>query len=145
MYENIGGKIKGLAKATALLCAIGSVVGGIAMMAEDEDLIGWGLLVMFGGIMFSWISTWILYGFGELIENTNSIAFNCHELNYKIAKSKPSEIKNSNATVINNQSGAHKKAPDATGWECTCGRMNPPYQRSCVCGATKQSVQQKQQ
>ena len=32
-------------------------------------------------------------------------------------KLKPSEIKNSNATVINNKSGAHKKAPDATGWE----------------------------
>ena len=74
MYDNIGGKIKGLAKASFIVAAIAEVITGIALMATNEDLIAYGLLVMFVGPIVAWISSWLLYGFGQLIENSDIVA-----------------------------------------------------------------------
>lgn len=41
-------------------------------MATDEDLIGYGLL----GPVIAWVSSWLLYGFGELIDKTCEIEYN---------------------------------------------------------------------
>lgn len=78
MYDNIGGKIKGLAKAIFILEAIAAVIGGIAFMVEDEDMILIGLLVMILGPIVAWVSSWLLYGFGELIDKTCDIARNTY-------------------------------------------------------------------
>ena len=72
MYDNIGGKLKLLAKIIFYIQAIGSAIGGLAIMAIDEYMVVYGLLIFFLGPLFAWISSWFLYGFGELIE-TNSI------------------------------------------------------------------------
>jgi hypothetical protein len=78
MYDNIGGKIKGLAKAVFIVEAIAAVITGIALMASDEDMIPIGLLVMVVGPLVAWASSWLLYGFGELIDKTCDIARNTH-------------------------------------------------------------------
>ena len=85
MYSNIGKKLKGLAKALFIIDTIAVIIIGIA-------LVGIGLLYyrilqyrffIFGGIaaivigpVLSWISSWFLYGFGELIDKTSTIARN---------------------------------------------------------------------
>ena len=74
MYDNIGGKIKGLAKVSFILAAIAEVITGIALMATSEYLVGYGLLVMVVGPIVAWISSWLLYGFGQLIENSDIVA-----------------------------------------------------------------------
>lgn len=76
MYNNIGGKIKILALVTAIVEAAGSVIAGIALMAEDDDLIPVGLLLWFVGPLVAWISSWLLYGFGELIAKVTDIERN---------------------------------------------------------------------
>lgn len=76
MYDNIGGKIKGLAKAAFIVGAIAAVIAGIALMASDEDMILIGLLVMVGGPIVAWVSSWLLYGFGEIIDKTCDIERN---------------------------------------------------------------------
>ena len=78
MYDDIGGKIKGLAKATFIIGAIAAVIIGIMFMALDDELIGIGLLIMILGPIVAWVSTWFLYGFGELIEKTCDIARNTY-------------------------------------------------------------------
>lgn len=78
MYDNIGGKIKGLAKVGFIVEAIAAVITGIALMASDEDLIPIGLLVMLLGPIVAWVSSWLLYGFGELVDKTCDIARNTH-------------------------------------------------------------------
>jgi hypothetical protein len=78
MYDNIGGKIKGLAKATFIVEAIAAVITGIAFMAMDDDLVPVGLLVMILGPIVAWVSSWLLYGFGELIDKTCDIARNTY-------------------------------------------------------------------
>ena len=76
MYNNIGGKIKILALVMAIIQAAGSVIAGIALMADDDDLIPVGLLLWIVGPLFAWVSSWLLYGFGELIAKVTAIELN---------------------------------------------------------------------
>ena len=86
MYDNIGGKIKGLAKASFIVAAIAEVITGIALMATDEDLILYGLIVLILGPIIAWVSSWLLYGFGQLVENSNIIAAEYNRKNEKHEK-----------------------------------------------------------
>lgn len=76
MYDNIGGKIKGLAKATVFVGAIAGVITGIAIGGSDEDMVPFGLLVMVVGPIVAWVSSWLLYGFGELVDKACDIERN---------------------------------------------------------------------
>lgn len=66
MYDEVGDKIKTLAKVIAWLGIIASVVVGIVTIST-----GVGILVLILGPLFSWLSTLVLYGFGQLVENTD--------------------------------------------------------------------------
>ena len=74
MYDNIGEKIKGLAKACFWVEAIASVITGIVIMGETEDV--WCLAIILGGPLSAWVSSWLLYGFGEIIDQLCIIAHN---------------------------------------------------------------------
>ena len=77
MFDNIGKKIKGLAVALFTIEAIGAFIAGIVFItdSDDENAVV-GLLVMVGGILISWISSWFLYGFGEIIDKLQDIERN---------------------------------------------------------------------
>lgn len=80
MYENIGGKIKGLAKATFIVEAIAAVITGIILMVDNDDMIPFGLVLLIVGPAIAWASSWLLYGFGELIDKVCEIAKNTKTL-----------------------------------------------------------------
>lgn len=71
MFNNIGGKIKSLASFVCWLGIIATVIGGIILMLTDEDLILIGLLVMIAGSIGSWVGSFLLYGFGQLVHNSD--------------------------------------------------------------------------
>lgn len=74
MYDNIGGKIKGLAKGTFIVEAIAAIIIGIAMMADgDEDLMIAGALTLICGPIVAWVSSWMLYAFGQIVEDVRAI------------------------------------------------------------------------
>ena len=68
LYENIGGKLKGLAKAMFIVETVAAIAGGIALIAIDEDLMLYGLLVLLVGPFVAYLGSWFLYAFGELVE-----------------------------------------------------------------------------
>ena len=70
MYDNIGGKIKSLAVWTFIGEAIGSIIAGFILMAEVDVL--YILLVIFGPLV-AWVSSWILYAFGEMVEDIHAM------------------------------------------------------------------------
>ena len=70
MYNNIGGKIKFLAKWTFIVEAIASIITGIILMAGGGILF---ILLCFIGPIVAWVSSWILYALGELVEDTELI------------------------------------------------------------------------
>ena len=89
MYENIGGKIKGLAQTLCIIEAAVAMIYGLVLMGQDDDLAVLGFLVMVLGSLFAWISSWLLYGFGELIEKTSEIASNTRKESFRPAPHAP--------------------------------------------------------
>ncbi len=73
MFGNIGSKIKTLAQVVTWIGIIGSAICGFVLMGMDEDLIFIGLLIAILGSLSSWVSSFVLYGFGHLIENTDKL------------------------------------------------------------------------
>ncbi len=74
MFENIGGKIKTLAKVLMWIGIIGFVIYGIVMISEEQVLLGF-LIIAIGGLS-SWVSSFVLYGFGQLVENSDKLVCN---------------------------------------------------------------------
>lgn len=75
MYNDIGGKIKILAKVIFIVGMMASIIIGFTIcFTSDDMLIIVGLLVMVVGSIVAWISSLCLYGFGQLIENSDIIA-----------------------------------------------------------------------
>ena len=74
MFSNIGGKIKGLAKAVFWIGLIFSVLLGLAGGVPGVLVIG-----IIGGIL-SWLATFLFYGLGQLIENTDKIVHNQNQI-----------------------------------------------------------------
>lgn len=74
MFSNIGGKIKNLAM---VLCGIGisgSVLLGILLISNRAAVPG--IIFMIVGSLFSWVGSFVLYGFGQLVENSDRMASN---------------------------------------------------------------------
>lgn len=69
MFDNIGGKIKGLAKLVCWLGIIMSVISGIVLSAASES--GIGVLIAIGGSVLAWIGSFFTYGFGQLVQNSD--------------------------------------------------------------------------
>lgn len=73
LYENIGEKIKTLAKWIFIVEAISAIIAGVVLLFADEDLIIYGLFIMICGPIIAWVSSWILYALGELVADTHAI------------------------------------------------------------------------
>ncbi|MBE6956123.1 MAG: hypothetical protein E7450_01550 [Ruminococcaceae bacterium] len=76
MFRNIGKKIKVLALIIFIIETAAAVITGISMMAVDEFLIPSGFLVLVAGPVVAWISSWFMYGFGEIIDKLTAIEKN---------------------------------------------------------------------
>ncbi len=87
MFQNIGKKIKTLAKVLCWIGIIGSIIGGVVMAASGAALMDYdaasGVAAIVGGVLtavlgtlFSWIGSFMMLGFGEIVEKVNEIAEN---------------------------------------------------------------------
>ena len=78
MFENIGGKIKALAKVICWIGIIASIIAAISVWAAGDR---WnptffpGLLILVAGCLGSWLGSFFTYGLGELIESTKQNAY----------------------------------------------------------------------
>ena len=70
MFENIGEKIKTLATVISILGIGISCICGLVLIGQKFVA---GILVAGIGSLISWISSFALYGFGELIETNHEI------------------------------------------------------------------------
>lgn len=67
MFDNIGGKIKATAKVFCWIAIIASLIGGICMLFINAVA---GLVFIVMGPLSAWIGSFVIYGFGELVENS---------------------------------------------------------------------------
>ena len=90
MFNNIGGKIKTLAKVCCWIGIITSILIGLVVIFGGDVLdqiltygyyyggygsatagsVVLGIIIMAVGSLLSWIGSFFTYGFGQLIENT---------------------------------------------------------------------------
>ena len=77
MYDNIGGKIKVLSIVIFIFESLVAVAAGCSILAESfaNEYISHisGLFILILGPIVAWISSWLLYGFGQLIENSDKM------------------------------------------------------------------------
>ena len=92
MFSNIGGKIKVTAKVFCWIGIIVSVASGLGMIVAGFSGM-WtqaaSIVTILGGIgtallgsLLSWVGSFMMVGFGELIENTAEIAANTRKSGY---------------------------------------------------------------
>lgn len=88
MFNNIGSKIKTFAKVMCWIGIIASVVAGLVMIATSFSSyapaagIVAGILTAVLGSLFSCVGSFMMVGFGELVENTAEIAANTRKNGY---------------------------------------------------------------
>ena len=92
MFDNIGGKIKRYVTGMCLVGILASIIWAIVLWSQMNRL---GYIVLIGGCTGTWGGSIILYGFGELIEETTRN----REINQQIL-SKLNDFNNVNATAI---------------------------------------------
>ena len=68
MFSNIGGKIKTTAAICCWIIIIAAVIAGFRLMTTGGVIAG--ILIAAAGILLGWVSSFVLYGFGELVENS---------------------------------------------------------------------------
>ena len=79
MFSNIGKKIKFLAAILCWIQIIFSVIGGIVSMVAIGKALGGlvgfllGIVIIAVGVLAAWIGSFMLYGYGQLIDNTDSL------------------------------------------------------------------------
>lgn len=151
MYNNIGKKIKTLSK---ILCWVGIIVSIIIaivlfIIASDmiyggETLIGIGLAFLFLGTLSSWINSFLIYGFGELVDNSSVIR---KRLVNEPEGDKPNTEKgtfsNKTSSTPNTNNSSKSQTPKIISTpigdnykRCLiCSRVLPIEQKTCPCGS----------
>ena len=74
MFTNIDKKIKTLAIVSTVAGCILSFIAAICCWVIGEEFILLGFVILIAGGLVSWIGSFLLYGFGELITQTTRIA-----------------------------------------------------------------------
>lgn len=77
MFENIGKKIKGLATFICIAGIFISVALGLVICNTNTLT---GILVWIIGCLASWIGSFFMYGYGELIDKTTDMSENINRL-----------------------------------------------------------------
>lgn len=147
LFENPGKKLQKLATVLFWVEVVCSVILAFALGLEKNYRsdysfyagIFFGFLI--GGPIVSYCSSLFLYAFGELVEKVNEI----HKTNSSTDTNAPMHASVESCTRETAQSVDRvsylmehpNQRPSENTWLCTCGRCNPRYMSSCVCGKSK--------
>ena len=122
LYDNIGGKVKGLAKWTFILGAIGFIITGFVLLFTDEDLILFGFITLICGPVVAWVGSWVLYAIGELVEKTYNNENNTRNILKQIKEQPITNLSRVSPTTHSNAS--KNKSIITHKWRCDgCGNM----------------------
>lgn len=147
LFDDVGKKIQKMATVVFRVEVVSCVILAFCLgwernywgKTEFRAGIFFGLLI--GGPLASYCSALILYGFGELVDKIGRL----HTAGASIGEKEPSNVAAVNTVpspvrtvdrvsdLINNPN----QKPDGNTWLCSCGRCNPNYMSSCVCGRNK--------
>ncbi len=143
LYEDIGKKIKNLAKWTFIVESIAGIISVIGAVANESDLfedMPFLILVFIVLIpIVAFVSSWILYGFGEIIDKLNSIEKNTRgdevENNKPAAPADETFAANIKSDFTANFKAANENAVSKEYKTCSyCGKKVASDTERCDCG-----------
>ncbi len=151
MFDNIGSKIKTLAKIITVVGIAISVIWGLVIMINaqtgtilDGGIFFSGIIVIVLGSLISWISSFFMYGFGQLIESTQNIeetlfSNTYYNENKTAEKNKTAVIKHYENKQIENEQIENRQGENTEEytWTCPrCGKINKSVTDTdtCSCG-----------
>ena len=125
MFDNIGSKIKTVASTLTVIGIVLSIISGLIVLLDGEIS---GLFMMIFGSLLSWLGSFLLYGFGQLVENSDKIL--------RCLEGHPSEGQPQSPPCQTVYAVPVSTAPD---WQCaSCGQLNRGHVAYCQnCGVTK--------
>lgn len=129
MFNNIGSKIKTLVKVFFWLAVIGGVIGGALVCKMSQSPLG--LLVAGAIILVAWLGSFVMYGYGELIDSTQENTYYLKEIYNQLSKSN-----------LNTGSGEQSQGQSDQvmhSWEChKCKALNAGSMSYCEnCGTRR--------
>ncbi len=88
MFDDIAYKIKMTAKVVCIVgivlsCLTGFIMLGLSIVNDEFGLFAAGLILAGVGSLASWVGSFTLYGFGQLIDNTDPNYRNSTDFNYR--------------------------------------------------------------
>ena len=123
MFNNIGGKIKGWAVGTFLVEAIAAFFAGMGIYIEAGDGAFWiGTLVILGGAFLAYLSVILLYGLGELIENSAISKEELREIHRELSKLSASPKKEAVSSKAQPAAGSSSQTTEKTDY---CPSVQP--------------------
>jgi len=134
MFDNVGGKLKTIAKVEMIIGIVASVILGFTFLTGGR--VFGGLLIVIIGVFSSWFGSLVIYGIGQAVENSETILYSVRNQN----NSEMNKSKMSTAPVGMNYHAIDEMAAqkEANGeWRCECGRVNKKYVSTCVCGKSR--------
>ncbi len=133
MLDNIGRKLKTYAKIYMWVSIIGFAIGGIVMFTREQILAG--ILFFIIGGLSSWFVPAVIYGFGQIIENSDELV----QAVDKISKEKSGEQLKSRASKFAEKlADINLSEHNGKTWKCKCGYENPEHDDYCrFCGTYK--------
>ena len=84
MFDNIGDKIKSSARTSFILWTIVAVISGIVLMFEESFVVGLIVALVGPGFLLGFFQ--LVYGFGQLVANSDIIAEEHKRVNEKHEK-----------------------------------------------------------
>ena len=138
MFDNIGGKIKALA---VVLCILGMVLVVILGCMLFEDSVLTGLVTIVAGCVASWIGSFFVYGFGQLVEDTSAIreALKGQSKTETVKKALPIQEQRPTKSSVAQAVPSVAKKVEVSGWTCSkCQFFNTTSKDKCsLCGESK--------
>ena len=140
-FEDIGKKIKALAKWGFIVESVGILLACLIMIFDEPEFF-FLLLLAPVGVALAYVSSWLLYGLGELIDKTVDNERNTHKIARILDRMEKGEEapKAAQTTELppvlrTTAAPAPKSQPQpAEGWTCSCGRWHPKNETGCICG-----------
>lgn len=148
MFDEIGKKIKGLAVgifAIGIFTAIITCITSIIIFGGDAKGILIGIVGAMLIVLFSWISTWRLYGYGEIVDKISSIeqklAVNQYYTVGTLLNNSQANVSNTNNIQTENNMNIQNRTDSpmqnkTKAYRCPkCNQTVYVGQDACVCGA----------
>lgn len=163
LLEDVGRKLKAVARFLVYLAIVVGVILiliGFVKFIKDVDCFEFatvlggayysslersgnssfaGLMMMIFGIagtIASFLSSMLMYGFGELVEKAT--ASSSRSIGGKYSEKAASIVTPQNDSIEDLIDSTRQ--PPAGEWKCSCGKIHPKYVSSCTCGKSRNDI-----